>query len=118
MNAYLAEKSALKIFDIDRLLASLQGYIETKVELVKLDAKEELQSVIAKLLVLGILVILGLLTVLFLSFGIAYFLNDLLDSNIWGFAIVGVLYLLGSILVFTNRDRILGRIDESIKSND
>lgn len=118
MNAYLAEKSALKIFDLDRLIASLQGYIETKVELVKLDAKEELQSVITKFLVLSLLVILVLLTVVFFSIGLAYFLNDLLGSNIWGFAIVGLLYLLSSILVFSNKDRILKKIDESIKAND
>ena len=36
----------MKIFDLDKLIDSLTGYLETKVELIKHDAKEELSGVV------------------------------------------------------------------------
>lgn len=108
----------MKIFEIDKLIASVQGYVETKMELVKLDAKEEFQSVAAKFFVLSLMVITGLMTLLFLSIALSFFLNSLLESNSWGFLIVGALYLIITILVFSNKERILEKVGESIKEHD
>ena len=47
----------MKIFNIDRLLESLTGYLETKIELFRLDLEDEIQKVIAKAIILVIVVI-------------------------------------------------------------
>ena len=108
----------MKIFEIDKLVASIQGYVETKVELVKLDAKEELSSWVAKLTVLFFLVLSTIMALMFFSFGLAVFLNFLLQSSVWGYLIVGFLYSLILALVFSRRDKILSRAKDLMNKND
>ena len=97
----------MKLFDFDKLIKTLSGYIETKIELLKLDVQDTLNSILGKLIILAIILILALLGLIFISFGVAVTLNNYLDSRFWGFILVGTVYLaLGAILVYTQRTRI------------
>ncbi len=108
----------MKIFEIDKLVASLQGYIETKVELVKLDAKDELQTLIAKLFVIAILGCGILLSVFFLSMALVSLLSELFDNAALAYLSVGVLYVLVSAIIYSSKDRVLKSITKSIKENE
>lgn len=108
----------MKFFEIDKLVASLQGYIETKIELVKLDAKDELQLLVARIFVIAILVFAALMTLLFLSLGLSQFFNQVLKSTIYGYMIMGAVYLMVFIVLIGNKDRILQKVSESIKKDD
>jgi uncharacterized membrane protein YqjE len=108
----------LKLFDIDRLLDTLSGYLETKLEIFKLDLKEELATTLSKVI---IYVIIGLLAIIALTFGLlalAAFLNDYLESSYLGYLInVAILILFGSVLYF-NKNKIGQSIWERIEKAD
>ena len=108
----------MKFFEIDKLVASLQGYIETKIELVKLDAKDGLQLLVARIFVIAILVFAALMTLLFLSLGLSQFFNQVLKSTIYGYMIIGAVYLMVFIVLIGNKDRIIQKVSESIKKHD
>ncbi|MGW8122182.1 phage holin family protein [Roseivirga echinicomitans] len=100
----------MKLFDFNRLMEAFNGFIETKVELWKLEAKEELGGLIAKMLVVMLVALGAVMTLLFFSLGLAYVFNDLLDSDILGFVVVGAFYAVITIGLYIKR----GDIVESV----
>ena len=103
----------MKIFDIDKLVDNLTGYIETKIELIQLDVKEELTQLIAKVIAFSIVIFFGLLAVVFISIGLSALLNNYLESHYQGYLLVGLLYLILAVVFFGVRTSII----QKIKSN-
>lgn len=87
-------KSSKSIFNIDRLIDHLVGFMETRFEILKLDFKEEFVRVIAKLLTIGVIVLLSTLFFIFFSVALGIFLNQLLDSAYLGFVILAGFFFL------------------------
>ncbi len=108
----------MKLFDLDKLLNTLTGYIETKIELLKLDAKDELENLISKLLVSSIIVVCALIAISLLSFGLSQVLNGYLKSSYLGFLIVGVFYLLIAIVVLSKKDNLATRFKEKAREQE
>ncbi|OEK05921.1 phage holin family protein [Roseivirga misakiensis] len=107
----------MKIFDLDKLIDSLTGYLETKVELIIHDAKEELSGLIAKFLVFAMLTLFGLLAILFLSIASAVAINLYIDSSFLGFVIVGGIYLGLAGLIYGKREDLLEKVkDQATKA--
>jgi uncharacterized membrane protein YqjE len=102
----------LKIFDFHKVIEAFNGFIETKVEILKLDAREEIGTLIAKLLVLLLIGLFSALVLLFLSLACAYALNDVLESTYAGLLIVGGFYLVISIVLYSNRKKVIHNIVE------
>jgi uncharacterized membrane protein YqjE len=70
------------------------GFVETRLELLKLEAKEESIKVIARLLTIAVIVLFGTLFFIFFSVMIAIILNHALDSAYLGFAILSAFFML------------------------
>ena len=87
-------KSTKNLFHIDRLIDHLVGFIETRIEILKLDAKEESVRVIAKLLTMSVIVLFGTLFFIFLSVAIAIFLNQIMGSAYMGFVVLAGFFFL------------------------
>ena len=87
-------KSTKSLFHIDRLIDHLVGFIETRIEILKLDAKEEAVRVIAKLLTIAVIVLFGTLFFIFLSVAIAIFLNQIMGSAYMGFVVLAGFFFL------------------------
>lgn len=100
----------MKLFDIDKIIDTFTGFLETKIELMKLDAKDEMSALIAKSMVFLTISIMALLAVLFLSLGMSTILNSYLESDYLGFLIIGVLYLGLAGVVYTKRISLLEKI--------
>ncbi len=82
------------------------GLIETRVELIKLEVKEESSFVLSRL-VLGLIMGLFLFfSWLFLAMGFGLLLNWLLESKFWGIVIIGGIHLLIFILLFIFRHKL------------
>lgn len=95
--------SIAKFFKVDNLISNLTGYVETRLELVKVEAKEELAKGLSRVLIAVALAFLFSLFVVFLSIGIALRIADTL-GDLAAFAIVaGFYFLLGIILLLTRR---------------
>ena len=94
------------IFRIKNLINALVGFIETKVELYKIQFKEEIAKALSIMVIIFLMAMIGLLFLLFLSHFLAQLINDLLESDYLGYLIITILYLLVGIVVYLRRKKI------------
>jgi len=89
----------------DSLISNLTGYLDTRIDIVRLEAQEKVKNAFVGT-VHG--VALGVLGFLFIVFGSIYLglaLNDALDSPSAGFGLVAALYLVLAVLFFVGVDK-------------
>jgi len=89
----------------DSLISNLTGYLDTRLDLVRLELQEKVKSAFINTVHGATLALLGLLFLLFLSIFAGLALNDALDSHFWGFGIVAGIYLLLLVLVLIGVDK-------------
>lgn len=82
-----------KNFKTERLVENLQGFVETKVDLVKLELKEDLRKSTSKILVVLVLALFLFLALLLGSIGLAFWLNELFSSAFIGFFCLALTYI-------------------------
>ena len=104
----------MKLIDFDKLLDSLTGYIETKVELIKLDIESEVHKIIAKAVIMVFIAVPISLAVILLSVGASFLLNHLFESEYLGFGIISLLYLAFAWGVYMRRESIQQSILDNI----
>jgi uncharacterized membrane protein YqjE len=87
------KKGIFSFLKLDRIINNLIGFVENRIELLKLELREEAAETGAKLLILASFAILLLFLTIFLSFFLSDYLNDILESRYWGYGIVSGFYL-------------------------
>ena len=91
-----------KFLRLDNLLQNVTGYLEARVALIKIEVREEVVKVLSRGIILVAILFLATLFLLFLSFGLAEYLNSLFQNNYTGYWLVagfyGVFFLL--IIIF------------------
>jgi hypothetical protein len=75
------------------MIGNLMGYIDTRIDLIKLEVQMKLKNGLISLLHVILLGLAAFMAVIFLNIFIALLLNDLLDSQFWGFGIVTLFYI-------------------------
>lgn len=108
----------MKIFDFNKLTETVSAYIETRVELLKLDLREQSVKFLAKLLTWGIVISTALTAIFFLSLGLTAFLNEVLNSSFLGYVVVAGLYILIGLCTYLMRGKIEKRIHLEVKEAD
>lgn len=98
------------MFNIDRLLDSITHYVETKSDLVKLQVKEQIIKIITALTTAVFTLSFVFFFAFFISLSIGFYLNVLLESQYFGFAIIAGVYLLLGILVFVSKDTLISEV--------
>ena len=80
------------ISDIQKLIEAGKKYLEVRIEILKLEIKEEVSDYFVKFtfLVTGVLFLLACL--LFLALALAFYINELMLSSYLGFVIVGAVF--------------------------
>lgn len=86
-------------FNFGKLKQAISDYIRAKIEILKLDIAEHLANILAQVIAYFIILIMLSLVLAFSSMGVAFLLNDLMDSNYLGFMIVAGFYLLILLIV-------------------
>lgn len=81
-----------KFLKLDNLVDNISGYIEARVELIKIEIREDVARFLARAILMMITLFLALLVLLFCSIGLAHFLNALLDHPTAGYWIVAGIY--------------------------
>jgi len=99
-------KKFLDIFRIKNIVNALIGFIETKVELYKIQFKEEIAHALSVLVLLIIFSMIGVLFILFLSHYLSTLLNDVLESDHLGYLAVSGLYLILGFVIYRMRKKI------------
>ncbi len=87
-------KKLLSFLKVDSIFDDLIAIVEAKVELLKIELKEEAAKAATKIISAIFLGIMVFLIVIFLSITIATLLNELLNSHFLGFAIITGFYIL------------------------
>ncbi|HEY0741162.1 MAG TPA: phage holin family protein [Chryseosolibacter sp.] len=105
--------SLAKFFKVDSLISNLTGYVETRVELLKLEAKEEISKQASNAIVYGTVLFLFTLVLVFFSVAIALTIGEHL-GNFAGFSIVAGFYLIIGVVVLLNREKLLKSIEQKI----
>ena len=103
-----------KIFKIDNLINNLTGYVETKVELLKIEVKEELAKSLAKAVAYIFIAFVFAVFVIFLSIAAALQLATTLGSVI-GFSIVAAVYIIGGLIMWFSRVALISRLEKQFE---
>ena len=89
----------------DSLIGNLTGYLDTRLDLVRLEVQQKASSALVGAIHGVTLAMLGLLFIIFLSVFAGLALNSALDSQYLGFGIVAGFYLLLLVLVLVGVDK-------------
>jgi len=89
----------------DSLISNLTGYLDTRIDIIKLETQEKVKGVFVSSVHGVALGVLGFLFVIFGSLYLGFALNDVLDSPSAGFGLVAALYLVLAVLFFVGVDK-------------
>ncbi len=89
----------------DSLISNLTGYLDTRIDLIKLETQEKVKGVFVSTVHGVALGLLGLLFIIFGSIYLGFALNQVLDSPSAGFGLVAALYLVLAVLFFVGIDK-------------
>lgn len=95
------------IESIGKLLLDFKKYLELQKEFVKLDATEKMTVILSAILIVTVLLLLGSIVLLFLTFALAYYLGDVLGSLSLGFGLISAFILLLTVIFYLNRNRMV-----------
>ena len=95
------------IESIGKLLLEFKKYLELQKEFVKLDATEKMTVILSAILIETVLLLLGTIVLLFLTFALAYYLGDVLGSLSLGFGLISAFILLLTVIFYLNRNRMV-----------
>ena len=89
----------------DSLIGNLTGYLDTRIDIVRLELQQKASSVLVSAIHGAALAMLGLLFIIFVSIFAGMALNSALSSSYWGFGIVAGFYLVLLVLVLVGVDK-------------
>jgi hypothetical protein len=94
-------------------MANLTGYVETKVELLKVELKEDLAKGLARIINYLIMAFFVALVVFFVSLGVAVALAKNL-GDFFGYGIVALFHLLIGVILFANRNKLNSNLEKKL----
>ncbi len=103
-----------KLFKIDNLISNLTGYVETRVELIKIELKEELAKSLAKAVAFLLIAFIAALFIIFISIAGALQLAESL-GNFAGFSIVAAVYLITGIILWFSREKLIAKFEKQFE---
>lgn len=105
--------SLLKFLKLDSLVEHLTGYVEARIELTKMELKEDAAKSLSKVLLFLMLGVMLTLFILLLSISVAYLISESIGL-FGGFAIVAGFYLLLAILIFSFKETISEKLRDQL----
>lgn len=99
------KEKILKLLKLENLFENLSGYVESKIELFKFEVREEVVSILSKVLVTLIVAVCFFFFLTLASLGLAYYLGTLVGM-VGGLLIVAGVYLLIFTLLIVFREQV------------
>ena len=112
----MLKDTLLKFFKLDGLVDNLTGYVETRIELLKYEIKEDMAKTISKLAIVLVIALLFTFFLLFASVSIAFKIGEAWGTFA-GFGIVAGFYLVLFLIIMVFRDAISKNIESKIKEH-
>jgi hypothetical protein len=97
-------KGLLKFLRLEGFVQNIIEYAENRIAITKLEIKSQIGDVVRSLMIYLPIALLGLFALIFLSITLAQALNVWLDSRVWGFLIVSVVYIVLCAVLFSLRN--------------
>ena len=91
----------------EELAIHIKEYIQTEIELIKLNFAEKLSKILSNFLAIIILIWVLLLSILFASISLALFIGEKIGKMSVGFFIVSLIYLLIAMVSWYLRERFI-----------
>lgn len=110
------KEKLFKVLRLENLVDSLSGYVETRLELFKLEIREDTAKVLSKALVYLAVALTGFLFLVFFSIGLAQFLNRYFVDEFAGYWIVGGIYGVAFFLILLFRKELDHRFEKHFLS--
>ena len=107
-------ESILKFLKLDSLVNHVTGYVEARMELMKVEIREDLAKTVARAIVLITLIFFGFLFLLFLSIGLAHFIISYVHNAYLGYWAVAGLYGAFFLLLVLLRKPIYERFERQL----
>jgi uncharacterized membrane protein YqjE len=103
-----------KLFKLENIAFNLTGYVESKLELFKLEIRTDVTKALSRAMTLIFLALLGFLFLLFLSLGLAYLINSFFEAQYIGFFVIALFYGIVFVSLYINRNALTSNMEEQI----
>ena len=103
-----------KFLRLDGVFSHLSGYLEARIELLKIEIREEVAKVIAGAMLFAVIFFFVTMFMIFLSIGLAQFLNQFFEASYAGYWIVAGIYLAGLLSFMIFRKGILKNFEKHL----
>jgi len=103
-----------KLFKLENIAFNLTGYVESKLELFKLEIRTDVTKALSRAMTLIFLALLGFLFLLFLSLGLAYLINSFFEAQYIGFFVIALFYGIVFVSLYINRKALTSNMEEQI----
>lgn len=87
------------------LMENLMGYVDTRIDIIRLEIQEKLKAAFVSIVHGVLLGLVGLMCLIFVSIFLGMLLNDVLDSDFWGFGIVALFYIILLVVLLVGLDK-------------
>jgi uncharacterized membrane protein YqjE len=101
-----------KFFKIDSIIENLTGLVETRVELLKVEVKEDVSKGLAQAVAYLFIAFILALFVTFVSIALAFAIGEKLGTFA-GFSIVGVFYLIIGLILWFFREKLIAKLENT-----
>lgn len=101
----MIKESIVKFLKLETLIGNLTGFVETRIELMKLELKEDISKVVSKILVYVGAMLIFTFCLLFVSLAAALHFSELWGS-LAGFGLVSLIYLVIGVTLLLLKDPI------------
>ena len=112
----MLKDSILKFLKLDSLIENLTGYVESRIELTKMEIREEIAKGLSKVALFMLMGAVFTLFVILISVAVAHLIAKSVGA-FGGFAIVAGFYLLLGLLLFAFKDAISEKLQDQIVEN-
>ncbi len=103
-----------KLFKLENIAFNLTGYVESKLELFKLEIRTDVTKALSRAMTLIFLALLAFLFLLFLSLGLAYLINSFFEAQYVGFFVIALFYGIVFVSLYINRKALTSTMEEQI----
>ena len=112
----MLKDTLLKFFKLEGLIDHLTGYVETRIQLMKYEIREEVAEAIANAIVYFVLGLAAFIFLLLASVTAALFIGEAIGYS-WGFMIVSGFYLVVALVIFLMRKDIEKVVEARVKKS-
>lgn len=107
-------ESILKFLKLDTLIQHVTGYVEARIELMKVEIREDLARAISRAIVAVTMVLTGFLFLLFVSIGLAHLVTSFTQVAYIGYWSVAGFYGLLFLLIYLFRKSIYEKFEKQV----